>query len=433
MQSDNGRRRAAPRSTKARRVVLLLAMLAIPASTKPSAAVNTPAALVISGATLLDGTGRDALADSVIVIRDGKVAAVTAAGAAGVPGDARHIDARGKWIIPGLIDMHVHYHAGWMDDLFLRHGVTTVRDVGSGLDGILELRRLSREPGSTQPRLFACGPLIDGPWPRHGRGISVPVVTEDEARAVARRLLGRGVDCLKLYEQLTPPIVQAIVGEAERVRVPVTAHLRDTTALVAMAAGVRGLEHAFGFDACDEREADEVARRAADRAVYVVPTLTITEQVSRLRSPEIQSTPLLAAVPEGRRNYWAAAARGATPEGTARAARRLPCVKRFVGRLQSLGGRVVAGSDTSNPYVVPGASLQRELELLVESGLSPREALAAGTRTAAEFLGQGGTLGTIEAGKAADLVVLREDPWRSIGATRQIDLVIRDGRVLWPK
>src|SRR5262249_55200483 len=106
--------------------------------------------------------------------------------------------------------MHVHYHPGGMDELFLRHGVTAVRDVGGNLDAILEQREQSRTPGAARPRIFACDPLIDGPAPRHGTYISVFVQTADEARAAARRLLDRGVDCLKIYEQLTPPLLEAI-------------------------------------------------------------------------------------------------------------------------------------------------------------------------------------------------------------------------------
>jgi imidazolonepropionase-like amidohydrolase len=140
---------------------------------------------------------------------------------------------------------------------------------------------------------------------------------------------------------------------------------------------------------------------------------------------------LLGEVPAARRQYWRAAARGTSHERAAGAARRLGCLKPFLARLQRAGGNVVAGSDTSNPYVVPGASLHRELELLVEAGLSPGEALAAATRTAAAFLGQAQTLGTLEVGKTADLVVLGADPLASVAAIRQIEVVIRDGRVVW--
>ena len=140
---------------------------------------------------------------------------------------------------------------------------------------------------------------------------------------------------------------------------------------------------------------------------------------------------LLGEIPAARRQYWRATAAAASLARTAGAARRLGCLKVFVARLQRAGGHVVAGSDTSNPYVVPGASLHRELELLVEAGLSPREALAAATRTAAAFLGQSQTVGTLEVGKRADLVVLGADPIASIAAIRQVEVVIRDGRVVW--
>ena len=412
-------------------VVLTAATLIYPPSSAPAAAGNGAGTVVVSGGTLVDGTGREPLPDATIVVRDGRVAEVTAGGVARVPPGTEGIDARGKWIVPGLIDMHVHYHPGWMDALFLRHGVTTVRDVGSGLDSILELREASRALGVARPRIFACGPLIDGPSPRHGARISVSVQTVTEARAVARRLLDRGVDCLKIYEQLTPPLVEAVVREAEGTRVPVTAHLRDTTALQALEIGVRGLEHAFGFEACDQTVAAQVVRRVVERGAYVVPTLAITEQISRFGSPEQETMALLGEIPAARRQYWRATAAAASLDRTAGAARRLGCLKPFVARLQRAGEHVVAGSDTSNPYVVPGASLHRELELLVEAGLSPREALAAATRTAAAFLGQARTLGTLEVGKIADLVVLAADPVASIAAIRQIEVVIRDGRVVW--
>ena len=140
--------------------------------------------------------------------------------------------------------------------------------------------------------------------------------------------------------------------------------------------------------------------------------------------------PLLDEVPAGRRLLWGRTATGSA-DGAAPAARRLACLKRFVGRLDAAGGRVVAGSDTSNAYVIPGASLHRELELLVEAGLSPRDALAAATRTAAAFLGHSQSLGTLTVGKTADLLVLGADPLASIAALRQIELVVRDGRVAW--
>lgn len=373
-------------------LIVIGSFVLAPPGTPAATEGETAAPLVISGGTLVDGTGRQALSDPVIVIQDGQIVTVTTAGAASGPVDVRRLDTHGKWIIPGLIDMHVHYYE-WMDQLFLRHGVTTVRDVGSNLDRILELRRQSRSRDARRPRIFACGPLIDGPLPRHGTEISVSVSTEGEARHVARHLLARGVDCLKVYEQLTPRLVQAIADEAQRAGIPVTAHLRDTTAVAALEAGVKGLEHALGFDACDERTGTEVARLVIARNAYVVPTLAILD----------------------------------------RAGPRLQCLKRFVGRLRQLGGRVVAGSDTANLRPMPGVLLHRELGVLVEAGLSSQDALMAATSTAAGLLGQAASLGTIEPGKTADLVILSGDPLKSIAETQNIDAVVREGRVVWKR
>src|SRR5262245_20678593 len=353
---------------------------------------ETAAPLVIIGGTLVDGTGGQPFSGSVIVIQDGQIQTVATVAAGSIPIDGRRIEAHGTWIIPGLIDMHVHDYE-WMDTLFLRHGVTTVRDVGNDLDRILELRRLSRSHDAKGPRVFTCGPLIDGPLPRHGTELSVSVSTEAEARAVARQLVGRGVDCLKVYEQLTPALVLAIADEAQRAGIPVAAHLRDTPAVVALEAGVKSLEHASGFAACDERAAADVARVLLARNAYIVPTLAVLDPIGP----------------------------------------RLPCLKRFVGRLRQLDGRVVAGSDTANSRPRPGALLHRELELLVEAGLSPKDALMAATSTAAGLLAQRASRGTIQPGKTADLVILRGDPLKSIAETQSVDVVIREGRVVWKR
>ena len=349
---------------------------------------------MVVGGTLIDGTAGEPLADAAIFVRDGKfVAVTTAAKAAALLPHAQRLDARGKWLIPGLVDAHVHYYE-WMDEALLSHGVTTVRDVGANADRILDLRRRSRAPDAKGPRLFACGPLIDGAAPRHGLAISVSVTTEAEAAREARRLSALGVDCLKVYEQLALPLVRAVVEEARRAGIPVTAHLRDTSAADALRAGVSGLEHGSGFDACDEDASARVARLVVERQAYVVPTLVVRERF----------------VPDT-----------------------LPCVKRFAARLAQQGGRVVAGSDSAMSRPQAGAMLHRELWLLVEAGLSPREALRAATALAADALGAGSALGTVEPGKTADLVVLGGDPLASISAVGQVDLVLRDGRVVWTR
>jgi hypothetical protein len=256
----------------------------------PTARGDASRRLVITGGILIDGTGRAPLSDSVIVIRDGRIARVAVSAADDIPPEAPRLDAHGTWIIPALIDAHVHYY-DWMDEPFLRHGVTTVRDVGADLERILEASARSRRSDAMGPRIFACGPLIDGLSPRHGSVISLSVSSEEEARGAAQRLLARGVDCLKVYEQLTVRLVRAIAQEAQRAGIPVTAHLQDTSAADALTAGVMGLEHAFGFDTCDEREAVNVARMVVERNGYVVPTLVITAERNASRFPCLKLSP----------------------------------------------------------------------------------------------------------------------------------------------
>jgi imidazolonepropionase-like amidohydrolase len=325
-----------------------------------------------------------------------------------------------------------------MDPLFVSHGVTTVRDVGNNVDDILAHRERSATLGAKRPRIYACGPLLDGPTPRWGGRISRSITTVDEARAAARDLIQRKVDCLKLYEQLTPALVQGVVEEATPHGVMVTAHLRDTRATDAVALGVRGLEHASGIDyrSVSADGLRGLAALFASKGVFVVPTLVVLERVlSRLQSPQLRNDPLLGQVPMRRRELWE------TPFETGRwtdshVAPTLALLRQRIELVQHLTratGRVVAGSDTPNPYIIPGASLHRELELLVEAGLTPLQAIGAATRAAAEFLGQEVRLGTLTPGKIADLVILGGDPLADISNVRQVEAVLRDGVVVWKK
>jgi imidazolonepropionase-like amidohydrolase len=217
------------------------------------------------------------------------------------------IDARGQTVIPGLIDMHVHYQQ-WMDRLFLSHGVTTVRDVGNNLDAMLTERRWSQQPGALRPRLYACGPLIDGPQPFWGAWISRAVTTVDEARQTALELVQHNVDCLKAYVKLTPQHIQTISEVAAVHGIPVTAHVRATTAREAIVAGVRSLEHASGMDylSATDEDLQALASLMTAQGVFAVPTLVVHEPLSRLLSPDLHQDPLLQHVPLSLFGWWEA-------------------------------------------------------------------------------------------------------------------------------
>jgi imidazolonepropionase-like amidohydrolase len=254
---------------------------------------------------------------------------------------------------------------------------------------------------------------------------------------VARELLARQVDCLKAFEKLTPTQVQAIVEEAAAHGVPVTAQLYATTSAEAVALGVTGLERTFSgaIDTATTQELQALARLLAAKGVFVVPTLVNNEQLSRLLDPVLRQDPLLQYVPLAWFGWWD------TPFGVgqwteARSAQQRHFLSRkkvLIEEFARANGRVVAGSATPLPYVLPGTGLQRELELLVEAGLTPMQAISAATKVAAEFLGQEAHLGTLEVGKLADLVILGGNPLADIRQVRQVEVVLRDGQTVWKK
>jgi imidazolonepropionase-like amidohydrolase len=391
--------------------------------------------VVIHAGRVIDGTGRSPLTEATIVITGEKITAIDGTERLEVPTGATIIDARGKTVIPGLIDMHVHYQE-WMDRLFLRHGVTTVRDVGNNLEAILTQRQWSQQPGAVRPRLFACGPLIDGPQPFWGPWISRSVTTVDEAHQTARELVERKVDCLKAYVKLTPPQLHALVDVASAHGVPVTAHVQATTAKEAIALGVKSLEHASGVNylSVTDEELHALASLITTKGVFVVPTLVVNEQLSRLLTPDIRQEPLLQHVPSHFFGWWEApyGVGQWTEAHSTRCQRILSRQQAFIRMLATTNGRIVAGSDTPNPYVLPGAGLLRELELLVASGLTPAQAIAAATQVAADLLGQEAHLGTLTPGKIADLVILDGNPLEDIGQIRRVEMALRDGRIVWP-
>src|SRR5262249_43597572 len=227
-------------------------------------------------------------------------------------------------------------------------------------------------------------------------------------------------------------------AEAAPYGVPVTAQVRTTTAAEAVALGVTSLERALGVDRRETttQELQAQARLLATKGVFVVPTLVLNEQLSRLLDPDLRQDSLLQHVPSALFDWWNAPY-GVGQWTEAHSAEHRGLLARKKARLTEFvraNGRVVAGSATPYPpYILPGAGLQRELELLVEAGLTPMQAISAATKVAAEFLGQEAHLGTLEVGKLADLVILGGNPLTDISQVRQVEGVLRDGQIVWKK
>ena len=423
-----------------------------------SVMTQSPVDLLIRNVRIVHGDGRVTPRATVVVDR-GVITqiqpAVRERAAADEPPARRVVDGAGRTLIPGLIDAHVHVEA-WTPAVFLKYGVTTVRDLHSDAAVIFAM---AREESVSRPRIITSGPLVDGAgsfWKN-----AVQVRTVGEARAAVRQHIEQGARVIKVYTRLDPALVSVIVAEARARNVPVAAHLGRTTATEAADAGVTSIEHLSGIAdaASDEPERllkahddflggwtafelewlripparlEAVARQLIARGVVIVPTLALHEAFSRLADVDLLRDPALADVPPQvvskgwdpsdimTRAHW-------TPEILARFKQVLPVLERFVGTYARLGGRIAAGTDTPQQFVVPGASLHRELELYVASGLSPAQALCTATVEAAALLGVQDRVGVIDVGKAADLVLLDADPLADIRNTRRIWMVFRDG------
>ena len=417
---------------------------------------NTAAepALVLENVTVIDGTGGPARAGLTVVVTGERVSAVGAADDVLIPPGAEIIDASGRFLIPGLWDMHVHL--GGFDrgaragPALIAHGVTGVRDMASPLQEILALRDRWQTASPSGPRLIAAGPILQGPLP-----FELPLIrsvaTPDEARDVVDDLHRAGVDFIKVGDTVPPGAYRAVVERARRRGLPVAGHLPvGTPAVDAALVGQRSIEH-FGSarfhglllaSSSDEgpltsrvQELLDAARRGEATADADLFRADLTEPLADSFSPDraaalfrtfvdhgVAQVPTLVAV----RGVWDAQASGFNERDRRTADRLWDRYGEMIRLMRDTGVTILAGTDQEPD----GDSLHRELELLVEAGLSPAEAIVAATGQAAGFLGLLDDLGTVEAGKRANLVLLDADPLADITNTRRIAAVIVGGSFL---
>ncbi len=417
-----------------------------------TAQVKAPSAIVIRGARVIDGTGAPARESASIVIEGDRITAVADGAPALVPAGAQVIDGTGKTVIPGLIDAHVHYR-DYVAELFLANGVTTVRDAGNPTEWILAVKRKTTAGEMRGPRLFVTGGIIDPPPALRGHHIAVG--TPDEARATVRRLFEQGVDAVKVYTRMTPELLKPICDEAHASNRRVIGHV-TMSARDAALAGIDALEHGsgiavaiaadparvtaleahagvFGWRFMDPAKADDLARLLVERHVAIAPAL-VSWGRGAPRSAEFQADaarvvadPGLSYVPdEGKQRVKGYVARGGTGEQRRDYEADWVAMTDFLARFRRAGGTLVVGTDGG---ALQGRSVHHELQLLVDIGLTPLDAIRAATKDAAELI-QAKDLGTIAVGQLADLVVLDGNPLSSISDTKKISLVIQGGRIV---
>jgi len=391
------------------------------------AAPPATSVIAIVGATLIDGRGGPVVTDSVVLIRGDRIVEAGKRETVKVPSGAEVFDAKGLTLVPGLIDSHFHIDG---DDplpaLYLSHGVTSLRDPGQWIEAYDAARKAS----APVPRLFLCGPHLDSPPPAYPAD-SYIVRDADETRLAVNRFIDNGASAIKVYYRLPLALAKVAIETAHARGVPVMGHLEIVDARDAIAAGIDGIEHTTSFgtallplrDAEKYRQAvlaDNNARREGRYQVWNAIDFTTPQAKSLFRlivDRGVVVSPTLAVFER----------QPGDKETTDVHVHAFKQMEAFVGLANKAGAKIVVGSHSDVPHAKRGWAYQRELELLVDSGLTPMQAIVAGTLENARYFHAADRLGSIEAGKLADLVLVEGDPSKDISNMRRIKRVMLNG------
>ena len=429
------------------RILLVLTAAAI--TTLQAQAEVSPKATVLIHATIIDGTGAPAQSGMTLVVDGRRITALGKDESVAFSTNAQVIEAKGKFVIPGLWDMHVHlsYTKASALPALVANGVTGVRDMG-GLLRELDEWRVKIESGvMVGPRILRSGPVLNG---RQFAFQQFAVTNESEARGAVRALHKAGVDCIKVHRAISREAYLGAMDECKKLGLPLVGHIPNTvTPLEASNAGQASMEHvgtlldgtfsaehkaepfAVALERFTRESAASLFARFASNGTAFTPTLVshrMGTQFGRAR-------------PNERDKYVSRSARKIatdllardkdqlTPEFYERMELQFKYALPLVKLMQQAGVRVLAGTDLATAGTYPGFDLHDELALMVEAGLTPMQALQSATRNPAEFLKLSDT-GTIAAGRTADLVLLDGNPLEDIRNTQKIRAVILSGRFL---
>ncbi len=447
-----------------------------------SCSLHPPTSLAITHVTLIDATGAAPQTDMSVFLADEHIAAIGPSKSVFIPQKTKTLDATGKFLIPGLVDMHVHLTGAgeptgsrdFILPLLLANGITTVRGMGGDLESLITLRHEIEQGRLPAPRIFFAGPYLDGNPPFFQP--SLVVTNSAEASEDVHSLISRGADFIKVQSNLSRDAYFAIADVCRREHITFVGHVPDhVTAAEASDAGQKSIEHLTGvLRACSsdepllirkqfatgpkkatigqslnrelgwqrellqsysEEQATALIAKFIRNKTWQVPTLILlrndafpTPETDPTRDPRRKYIPLQVLA-----NWQKGATdrdKDATPQEFSLRNRLMQASLRIVGKMNKAGVPILAGTDTTAPFVFPGSSLHEELALLVQAGLTPMQALQAATKLPAEFLGKQQTQGTIEQGKIADLLLLDADPLGDIHNTEKIRAVIVRGKLL---
>ncbi|MFC1636683.1 ankyrin repeat domain-containing protein [Planctomycetota bacterium] len=419
---------------------------------------NQQKTLVFTHVTVIDATGAPAKPDMTVVVRGDRIEALGKTGILTVPQNARVVDATGKFIIPGLWDMHIHLRVLGLGKsylaLFIANGVTGVR-VMSGREEYHEWNKDILAEKLIGPRMVI-GSFIVGFMPENLHDLG----NAEEGRQLVRDLKKQGWPFVKLLNYILRDVYFAIADEAKKQGIPFVGHVPlSVTTAEASDAGQRSIEHILTdiipacstSDECElktefralwdaespdavgiltnssysERKAMELFARFVKNKTWVCPTLSAQHGALSLDNDDSRQDPRLKYIPPGTRKFWRNYAGEARTDYEKLSRMQL----KIVGDMKLAGVGLLAGTDTPLSYCFPGFVLHDELELLVRAGLSPMEALRTATYNPAKYFGQLDSMGTVERGKVADLVLLDANPLQDIRNTQRIAAVVVGGKI----
>ncbi len=407
-------------------------------------ALVTQQPIAITHARIIDGNGGAPIEDGTIVVTGNRIIAVGPAAGTPTPKGARVLAGRGLSVLPGLTDMHVHLMGGWdgvtVDmlgywrglDALLLAGVTTAADMANSLPYIQQMRQEIDAGRLVGPRLFIVGALIDGMnpvWPP----ISFATAADSQIAGFVQQLKRAKVDLVKAYGGLTAAQVGVVVAEAKKqgLRVFVDAWGKNGTLEIAR-SGIASFAHLGTMPVTDETVAYMKSHDVASLTTLVVYETSTRRRLGNLSF--LDHPVLIAGFPKAyRQELTAFAGRPLTTRDSAAyraGADRLKTAMANAKKLFDSGVLLAAGTDAPYPGDYFGEGLHRELELLVEAGLTPLQAIGLATKNPARLMGGASLWGTLEVGKRADLLLVRGDPSKRIADTKNVATVIQAGRIV---
>jgi Amidohydrolase family len=431
-------------------------------------AQSPPVPIIIIHATVINPSTSSVLANRTVVITSDHITSVSDAAKFQSPKNARIIDAIGQYLIPGFWDMHVHSAFGdWFPGgrdiilpLFIANGVTGVRDMGGDVPVLMEWRKDVADGKIIGPRMVISGPMLDGYLPNGKLRFpsSIAITTAASAVAAVDLLKAQGVDFIKVQSVISHDAYFAAAAEAHKQGLPIVGHVPDKVRLKEVVeAGQKSIEHLMGiFEGCsieedkfikgegdlklllttqDQQRCDLLIKMLAQNQTWQVPTLAWQRGGTFLDQRDLKHQPLDKYIPA----YWRDVTWRRFTDEMMPALLRDPLALRqeyfahnlqMVGALHHAGVPFMAGTDAApGVYIMPGFSLHDELANFVEAGFTPMESLQTATSNPARFLGMEARLGSVEPGKIADLVLLSANPLEDIRNTREISIVVANGRL----